>query len=614
MNPKHRRALVAAAALVVALPASSESILDKVKRLDELRQAQQRAQQQSAQHLQALPQGVPGATPPGFTRSPDALRELLARGEVTGDELVVEIKAIRNALRRNRNEAGLAATTGGAATGGGGGLDLSKLLKEVALKELEGKAKELAGRLQLTSLDGSLGGLTSEPALLAQFSIKLPSPDGMSPQLMQRTVTLAAMIVAAHVTRGIYERAQRDLAGIEDDYKALIDRREKAAALLYEAVTARAQAQRDGSAGALREADASLLRTLSPDEKAFLEADLSRLDAANFVNDIAAQNLAIRYLRLRDPEAYKDYSARRDGTLKRTRAYVLTAAGAAAVGGLAALFVREVRYVAQSAPTKQLFVLLPLLGKFVSESMPLVKLALQTTAGTFSTAMSTPRFRVTTAGGELRVQDAAEVFGAIKDKAAERLFAESLFRTGAPGLVQRVHTCDRAEAGRMLDAVVQRKEREQFAQAWFGSNMASDNFQFVNAFAPLPVDDDTAEEIRQVSGRIGELGDRLLRADYRGQRDETVMPLGALQERVAAGATKWNNEQLMRLIFANREGAASTATLQLGDVSVRPLPSPESIFVYENLIDACKSLVAPAAPPPAAPGASRPPAKPPRKT
>jgi hypothetical protein len=47
----------------------------------------------------------------------------------------------------------------------------------------------------------------------------------------------------------------------------------------------------------------------------------------------------------------------------------------------------------------------------------------------------------------------------------------------------------------------------------------------------------------------------------------------------------------LRLIFANREGAAALATLQLGEVSLRPIPSMESIYIYESLIESCKSLL-----------------------
>lgn len=635
MKPETRRALVAAAALLACMPAAPQSFLEKAqKALQEAaakaqqqqqpqqpqqltpQQLQQQQLQQQQQQLQQRAQQRPGAVPPGYTRTHDALRALLARGQVPGDELINELKAMRLAMRRNRTEASIAALAGGVDKSGGSQSkqDLGEILKKQAqaqlMRQIEDKAKDLSGRLSFSALDGGLDSLGSNPSLLSKETVKLPSPDGLAPPLMQRAVTMAAMVVAVRATRKMYEQAQHELAGVDDEYKTLIDRREKAAALLYEAVTARAQAQRDGNAKALREADSSLLRTMSADEKAFLEADLSRLDAANFVNDIAAQNLAIRFLRERDPSAYADYSARRDGTLKRTKGFLYTAGGAAAIGGLAALFVREVRKAAEEVPSKQLVPLVPLIGEFVNESFSLVRLAADTTGSAFSSAVqSGQRFRIVTAGGELPARDAAAVFEAFKGKDAERLLSESLFRNGSPGLLQRVHTCDRAEAGRMIDSVVDRRERERFAGAYFGSNRPSDSFQFVNAFAPLPLDDDAADEAKQSAGRLHELGDRLLRADYRGERDEAVMPLGALQERVAANATKWNTEQLMRLIFANREGAASMATLQLGDISVRPVPSPESIFVYESLIDACKSLVAPTAPPPK-PTA---PAKPPRQ-
>ena len=43
----------------------------------------------------------------------------------------------------------------------------------------------------------------------------------------------------------------------------------------------------------------------------------------------------------------------------------------------------------------------------------------------------------------------------------------------------------------------------------------------------------------------------------------------------------------MRMIFANREGVAAQATLQLGELRIRPIPSAQSLFAYESLIDGC---------------------------
>lgn len=614
MTPKHRFALVAAATLVAVTPARPESFLDKFKEAGSKLQQQL---QPAAPPTAAAPRpasaaaAVTVAKGPAvrYTRSADALRALMLRGDVPGDELITELKAMQIALRQQRSAAAITALGAGldhaaASVGKPGSFDWGSVLGRLGKQTVDALVKEATGRVAYGALDDLLLTLSADGSLLGRESVKLPSPQGMTEPQMQRVVTMAALVVAVRATKKLYEQAQKDIASIEDDYKGLIDRREKAAALLYEAVAARAQAQRDGNAKAQKDAEAPLALTLSANERAFLEADLSRLDAKAFVNDIAAQNLALNFLRARDPAAFDDYKARRDGTLARTRAYLKTTAGAAAMGGLSAGFVSEVQKTVDERNAGQILTLLPFGIEFVREATPLMKLAAETTGSALeAAAKSTQRFRIAGADGETALRDADAVFSAIKGKDAERLFAESLFRQGQAGLLQRVHVCDGPETGRLLDTAVERREREQFASAWFGSQVPSEGFQFVNAFTPRPKDAPVSKPER-------ELADRLLKTDLRGQRDDTLAPLVQLQERVAANFRKWDSEQLMRLIFANREGSASLATLQLGEVSLRPVPSMESIYVYESLIKACTSLVAPAGLQPPAKGTGKPPARP----
>jgi hypothetical protein len=71
--------------------------------------------------------------------------------------------------------------------------------------------------------------------------------------------------------------------------------------------------------------------------------------------------------------------------------------------------------------------------------------------------------------------------------------------------------------------------------------------------------------------------------------------------RVSEKYSEWGDNQLMRLIFANREGQARHATLYLGSVAIRPVPSPQAVFVYETAAEACKTLVVKPPPPPPPP-------------
>ena len=106
------------------------------------------------------------------------------------------------------------------------------------------------------------------------------------------------------------------------------------------------------------------------------------------------------------------------------------------------------------------------------------------------------------------------------------------------------------------------------------------------------------------------LGDELLRNDHRTRSSATQgVAYGELQRDVTRGYAKWNSDQLLRLILANREGVAAHATLQLGEMRVRPVPSMQSVYAYESLIDECSQQFG-GGPRAAAAPTSRPPAKP----
>ena len=80
----------------------------------------------------------------------------------------------------------------------------------------------------------------------------------------------------------------------------------------------------------------------------------------------------------------------------------------------------------------------------------------------------------------------------------------------------------------------------------------------------------------------------MLRRDHRERSDAANgVALGEAQRAATKGAANWNNDQLLRLILANREGVAAHATLQLGELLVRPVPSMQSVYAYESLIDEC---------------------------
>jgi len=105
-----------------------------------------------------------------------------------------------------------------------------------------------------------------------------------------------------------------------------------------------------------------------------------------------------------------------------------------------------------------------------------------------------------------------------------------------------------------------------------------------------------AKSLGRKTGASSSLGEDLLQRDHRERTDARSRPIADVQKVVAGagdgaaapGFRNWGDEQILRLIFVNREGSAQHAALQLGGVTIRPVPTAQSIYAYETLVDGCR--------------------------
>ena len=502
---------------------------------------------------------------PLATRPLDALRALCERGTVNGQELVAELVAIRAMNASQRSAQVMQTLLGSTDTPGGGGFDPKAELFKLGLKAAEEQMKPYVASIGFGALDLHLKSLVEDPQLLAAEQVRLPSPANLTAEQLQRVVNMAALVVATRATGKVLLKAQQDFAGVEDDYTRLIERREAVARLLYDVLIQAGHA-----------APADLQGLYNDDDLRYLRDSVSR-GVSEFANDLGAQNLALRWLRLRDPSAWADYQSRSDGLRAATKGYLRSTAGVTAFAALLANFGQQSMSVLRRKNASDILIAMPFAAEFVKEVPPLLKLSWQVgAAGVVELPMrANKRFRVIDAAGAEDLASARDAFAALSKRGAEPLLEESLFRSGTDGLLYKLYRCDRSEVGRMLDTAVPVAEREKFSARALGTEEA--RFSFQNAFNAPP------ERARE-----RELGDELLRSDHRQSAPGAAgVAMGELQRLAARGYARWNNDQLLRLILANREGAAAHATLQLGEVRVRPVPSMQSVFAFEALIDEC---------------------------
>jgi hypothetical protein len=538
---------------------------------------------------------------PLITRSQPSIQGLFAKGTVTGSELVAELVALRTLMAGKRSAQAVGALLGAAAPEGAKAFDPQGELIKLALKGAEEAVKPYVTAVGFGALDLHLRTMIDDPNLLASETIKLPSSKDMNAAQAQRVINMAAIVVATRVTGKMLAKAQADFANVENDYTQLIASRENVAKLLYDVLL-----KAGGAAGA---ASPELEGLYTEEDLAYLRSNVTRMSVADFAADLGAQNLALRYLRKSDPAAWTDYKARSDGLRSSTKGYIRATAGVTAFAALLATFGQETIGAARNKRGGEIILALPFAWEFIKEVPPLLKVSWQVgAAGVIELPMrSARRFRVIEGASVEEFGKVSDVVASIKKRNAESLLHESLFRTGADGLLYKLFRCDRSEVGRMMDTAVPSSQRERFATDLALTD--APRFSFANAFS------DQAENPRE-----RELGDELLRKDHR--QSSEVRALGEAQRAATQGYARWNSDQFLRMILANREGAAALATLQLGEVLVRPIPSMQSVFAYESLVDECAKQfgggpVAAAAPAaaPAPPGrqsnppAARPPAK-----
>ncbi len=516
------------------------------------------------------PLAVRPGTAPLATRPGAGLMALYAKRQVSGRELVDELVAMRNAMKERKSAMVVARFMGSLDYGvasltssrGGGGVDAKKLLADAAVSAFQALVNQQVQSIGYAALDQYLAFLIDDPKLLASETISLPSPQGLTPAQLQRGATMAALVVATRVTGKVLQKAQVDFSQLETEYGQLITRREESAKLLYELL-----AQKRGS---------GLEKDFNGPDLAYLYDNVQRMTVEQFANDLGTQNLALRHLQRSNPKAYTDYRAQADGLTGRTRGLLRTSSGVLAFGALLVNFSQSVVAVARDKQVGEILGLLPMAGEFVFEAPPILRYAFEAgSKGAEVAVFNDKRFRLIDMEGKAtEFARASEVFGQLQQKGEpQQLLNEALFRDGSPGLIYRLFQCDRLEAGRMLDTAIPAGERDKFATTYLQSE--DSRFSFANAF----------EAPRKESVRESELGDELLRRDHRRTTDDRTRALSAVQASATQGYAKWGDEQLMRLIFANREGQAAHATLQLGDVRLRPVPSMQSVYVYESLVD-----------------------------
>lgn len=523
-----------------------------------------------------------------------AYRALFSKGTVTGEDLYTVLTEMRTELLRQRSvkafaqiELSLQAVTSESALTGD--LDLGSILSNMAVPAAISLMKSYASTTAMQQLDEHLNYLLEDRrSALAEESVTLTLPPGADAAQAKRIVNLATLVIAAKVTNKMLERADQDFKSLQTDYGSLLKQREAAAEVLLKTLDDRRTAMRGTDPAAREKIEAELRQSLSERDLAFLDATFNTMSFKDALKEMAAQNIGIQFLRSKNPDLYKSYRSKADDVVRRTRAYVRTMSGIIAFASMTMNFGQTAAEILNQKGLDGKLASMPMMADFLIAAMPLgkrsvemavtgVTLPLTTEGGFIDIFRSKRAFIVSKGGGQtFEASSVAEVFKHLQGEREVELFGSALFPDDVSGWLGSLYRCDRVETGRMIDTTLDKGLRTRFAaeHLQYSDDKASE-FAFVNALSAKPV-----------SARERDLPRDLLTTNQR--RRALHAPVAEVQHAVVANAKQWSNDQFLRLIFHNLEGGAAYANLQLGDVSVRPVPSPASVYAYEARVETCR--------------------------
>jgi hypothetical protein len=521
-----------------------------------------------------------------------ALRRIFASDRASGQDLYETLTQVRAEMQQRKTvRSWVAATTAVEDLAGrvfqGGNLT-HVLLDRATQATIDFAVNELRSRalsFGYQALDQHFTRLLGEDmrGVLSQVTVALPNPSGLDDADARRLLTMATMVAAAQVTERVLDDAERDFKALAPDYKNLLEQREKAAEVLFRVIDGRRAAQRSANGNERRRLEQQMLTrgALTAEDLRYIDTALNRMTLSEFVDDMDAQTLALRYLRGVNPQAFEGYAVQRDKVVAKTNAVLKAVSGVGAFAGFSALFADSaLEQLRKRGAESALFTTAPVFLTFLKATVPVVQRAGSVAANGVPFPSLLARhdlFSVRRAGqAEQAARSASEVFQAVHDAGATDLFTGVFFREDGMGWLNGVHRCDATEAGRLVDAAVPRADRSTFATKYFGpaAQGFAGEYTFVNAFTSPSLGD-----------REARLADQLLGRDH--SKHTTDPALTAVQRGVRSNYAQWSNQQLLRLIFANRDASFAHANLDLVRIAIRPKPSAEAVYVFESYVNAC---------------------------
>lgn len=532
------------------------------------------------QAAEALPVAPLSATTQALTSveafalpSLDVITAMFARGEASGEELMLGMRALRQAAAARQMTAVTQSLLGMARDTAH---DPSQILANRAWWErMLGSGIDAAGdyfitRLSYAALDDFFGLLLDDRKTLARVKVPLPQSAQVNEARARQLVFMASAVAAVGAAVLIVEKAEEDFKQVESRYKDLMSRRLEAARLFADAMLlARAEARE-------REVLGNISPPLEKEDLQFLSTFPSDKLLKDFTRDFRAQNIALAYLRNRNPGAYQDYRTATESFLADYRGYFRALTGAGSAGAFSFLFFKEAKNLYVDLGPQATSLLSALSAAWASNTLQLYNKLTPTLLSRIWDR--TGGFRIAADGRlELAETRAEKALAHLKRAGVLGELQSRMFGQGPDSFLYRVHLCDPFFAAGYFDQSVGKDSRSSFVTHYFGIETPPEDFNFKDA----------------MTGRMFELQSEVLTSDLlvrRPQPQDNAVRERAVrdaQDAVMARVESWKTHELLRVLLANHRGPISDPHLTLGTYSLHIVPSKESLYEYEAHLQGC---------------------------
>lgn len=505
---------------------------------------------------------------PAASRPTPELDRLFTGSEISGSQLLSELKTIRGAVGSRQLNNAMNTLIGGNLLANPAALTSSSGLFSSLLSGATDTLLDLlVSHLSYKALDLYFANMSDNPNLLDDIKINMPKADGLTPEAKQQVATLAGFLVAIKGSGKIIDASQNDFETAKNSYRKVMEQREQAARLLGNLLF-----QRSGLAATEKEEAARKSLVLTPEQREYLDYFRDR-KPEDLLHDFQAQNLALQFMQKSDPEFMKGYQAEMQTLTTHYTAYARAATGATSMLAFSSLFLKRTKNLLEKSPQQPATIapVLSMAGDGLTEVLSLGKRA--TTLLTNSDDFTDGSFALVKNRERMAGLSAAKLIDKLDDT-GRGVLTEGLVRNGTSGYLYQLYTRRPETVGNIADDATSKNDRAAFAKAYYELEDAPD-FTFVNALEKAP---DGAGKRNLAKDLLVQLAKADAVAD-----DEKA--LAKVQQAIADNTKKWDNTTLRQVVLANNQGNAAAPALRLGDAEVIiDVPGMSGLVDYEQMV------------------------------